>query len=83
MSAPPTDDQTARNAQSAIDWLRFSALGEMADLAASCWRSVAEAAFREEAATVQLHCRQIAAVTREAFALAKQIGSQANREDVA
>jgi hypothetical protein len=83
MSTRLTRDCDHRQTQGAVDWLRFNALSEMADLAASCWRSVAEAAFREEGATVQFHCRQIAVVTREAFALAKQIGSPSNREDVA
>lgn len=67
----------------AIDWLRFGALEEMADLASSYWRSIAEAAARQEQAAVNVHCRQVAAVTREAFAVAKQIGIAPNREGAA
>jgi hypothetical protein len=67
----------------AIDALRFQALEEMAELAALCWRSVAEASFRGESATVAVHCRQIAIVTREAFALAKQLGTPPAAENAA
>jgi hypothetical protein len=54
--------------------LRYDAIVELADLAASYWRSVAEAAFRGEQLTIEVHCRQIAAVTREAFSTVKAIG---------
>jgi hypothetical protein len=56
---------------SAGDRLRYDAIVELADLAASYWRSVAEAAFRGEQLTIEVHCRQIAAVTKEAFATVK------------
>jgi hypothetical protein len=59
----------------ALDVGRFERLAELADLAASYWRSVALAADRREALTVTVHCKQVAAVTREAFALAKTLGS--------
>jgi hypothetical protein len=57
----------------AIDVLRYEALEEMAELAASYWRSVAEAAHRRELPVLKLHCTQIAAVTREAFAVVKSL----------
>jgi citrate lyase beta subunit len=66
--------QFLSNQARAADVARFQTIEEMAELAASCWRSVAEGAFRGESATVAVHCRQIAIVTREAFALAKQLG---------
>jgi hypothetical protein len=59
----------------ALDVGRFERLAELAELAASYWRSVALAADRGEALTVTVHCKQAAAVTREAFALAKTLGS--------
>jgi hypothetical protein len=59
----------------ALDVGRFERLAELAELAASYWRSVALAADRGETLTVTVHCKQAAAVTREAFALAKTLGS--------
>ena len=49
---------------------------ELADLAASYWISVREAAARSERLTLETHGRQVAAVTREAFATVKTLGSQ-------
>jgi hypothetical protein len=60
---------------SALDPARFDAIAEFADLAASYWRSIAEAASRGERLTVETHCRQVAAVTRETFATVKTLGS--------
>jgi hypothetical protein len=59
----------------ALDVGRFERLAVLAELAASYWRSVALAADRGETLTVTVHCKQAAAVTREAFALAKTLGS--------
>jgi hypothetical protein len=44
-------------------------------LASSHWRSIQEAALREERLTVETHCRQVAAVTREAFGVGKTLGA--------
>jgi hypothetical protein len=60
----------------ALDVARFDELGRLGELAASYWRSVALAADRGDAATVAVHCKQVAAVTREAFALARALGSR-------
>lgn len=60
----------------ALDYGRFDAIAELADLAASYWISVREAAARSERLTLETHCRQVAAVTREAFATVKTLGSQ-------
>jgi len=51
----------------ALDYGRLNTIAELADLAASYWYSVALAATRGERLTIETHCRQIAAVTREAF----------------
>jgi hypothetical protein len=55
--------------------IRLEAVVELADLAASYWRSIAEAAFRGEQLTLEVHCRHVAAVTREAFAVVKTLGA--------
>jgi hypothetical protein len=62
---------------SALDYGRFDAIAEFADLAVSYWRSIAEAAIRGEKTTIEVHCRQVSAVTREAFATVKALGRQA------
>ena len=49
---------------------------ELADRAASYWRSIAEAAERGECLTLVRHCRQAGAVTCEAFELVKTIGAE-------
>jgi hypothetical protein len=64
----------------ALDFARFEAIAELADLAASYWRSIAEAALRGEHLTLEVHCRQVAAVTRETFATVKALGCEGDRE---
>jgi len=59
------------------DESRFGNIEELADLAASYWRSVAEAAFRSGRLIVEVHCRQVALVTRAAFQTVKQLGGEA------
>jgi hypothetical protein len=46
----------------------------LAVLATSYWRSVELAAERGDALTLVVHCKQLAAVTREAFAIVKTLG---------
>jgi hypothetical protein len=67
---------TARTTADALDFARFDAIEQYADLAASYWRSVAEAASRGEGLTIEVHCKQIAAVTREAFATVKELAGE-------
>jgi sorbitol-specific phosphotransferase system component IIA len=67
----------------ALDFARFEAIAELADLAASYWRSIAEAALRGEQLTLEVHCRQVAAVTRETFATVKSLGHEVDREQEA
>jgi hypothetical protein len=59
----------------ALAFERFDELARLAELADSYWRSVALAADRGDIHTALVHCRQIAAVTREAFAIAKALGA--------
>jgi hypothetical protein len=58
-----------------LDFCRYDEIARLAELAASYWKSIALAADRGDALTVVTHCRQVVAVTREAFALVKQLGS--------
>jgi hypothetical protein len=63
-----------RDFASALDPVPFDELARLAELAASYWHSVVLAADRGDAHTLILHCKQLAAVTREAFAIAKTLG---------
>jgi hypothetical protein len=58
-----------------LDHVRLDEIARLAELAASYWHSVALAADRGDTLTVVVHCRQVAAVTREAFALVKTLGN--------
>jgi hypothetical protein len=60
----------------AIDYVRYDEIAELAERAASYWNSIALAADRGELLTVTVHCKQVAAVTKEAFATVKELGSQ-------
>ena len=46
---------------------------ELSDRAASYWRSVSEAAWRGDLRTVEVHCQQVAAVSKEAFRAVKEL----------
>ena len=76
MAAGPVPRETIVNA---LDVARLDELARLAELAASYWRSVALAADRGDALTVTVHCKQIAAVTRDAFALARALGIRGGR----
>ena len=73
MSAPHT-------VASALDSGRLEAIADLANLAASYWRSIEEAALRGERLTIEVHCRQVSAVTREAFSVAKTLGLDKARQ---
>lgn len=83
MSTPAGGKPPQQNIGQVTDWLKYGALEEMADLASSYWRSIAEAAARNERTAVHVHCKQVAAVTREAFAVARQLGEQPKQEKAA
>jgi hypothetical protein len=67
----------------ALDYGRFEAIAELAETAASYWNSIALAAMRSERLTVEMHCRQVAAVTREAFGTVKTLGEPDTAEEPA
>ncbi len=69
---------TRQTIDRALDVDRLWGIEEFAGLAASYWRSIAEAAARGERLTIELHCRQVAAVTREAFRTVKTLGRRPN-----
>ena len=58
----------------ALDFSRLDEIGRLAALASSYWHSVELAADRGDTLTVVVHCKQIAAVTREVFAIVKTLG---------
>jgi hypothetical protein len=58
-----------------LDFCRYDQIARLAELAASYWKSTALAADRHDALTVVTHCKQVVAVTREAFALVKELGN--------
>ena len=62
--------------EEALDYVRFDEIARLADRASSYWRSTMLAAERGETLTVIVHCRQLASVTREAFAIVKALGSK-------
>jgi len=64
----------------ALDHARFDAIAEFANLASSYWSSIALAAERGECLVETHCCRQVAAVTREAFATVKAMGCEPDSE---
>jgi len=68
-------DPSGPDLVAALDYVRLDAIAELAHLAASYWISIREAAERGERVTIETHCRQVAAVTREAFATVRTLGS--------
>ena len=60
--------------EDALNFARLDEIARLAALASSYWRSVELAAERGDALTVVVHCKQLAAVTREAFAIVKTLG---------
>ena len=59
---------------------RFAMIEELAEKASSYWRSIAEAAYRGDRLTVEVHCRQVSLVTRAAFQTVKILGTEAGAE---
>ena len=75
---PVTDDAASAinpEIDVALDAVRLDEIARLAALAASYWRSVELAADRGNTLTVVTHCRQVASVTRDAFAIVKTLGS--------
>jgi hypothetical protein len=67
----------------ACDDLRFAEIIGLAERAASYWHSIALAAERGERLTIEVHCRQAAAVTREAFTIVKTLGAEPDEAQAA
>ncbi len=67
------------NLIAALDYVRFDATAEFANLTSSYWRSIQEAALRGERLTVEVHCKQGSAVTRESFGVGKTLGIGPNK----
>jgi hypothetical protein len=68
----------ARQERAEADPLNFACFDEiarLAELASPYWCSTALAADRCDALTVVVHCRQVAVVSREAFAIVKALGN--------
>lgn len=63
-----------------LDQLTADHVLELADRAASLWRSVAEAAWRGDVGVMRFHCQQVSAVTREAFASVRELGAGSDQE---
>ncbi len=58
--------------------MRFAAIAEFADKASSYWRSIGEAAYRGDRATLEIHCRQVRLSTIAVFQTVKELGSREN-----
>jgi hypothetical protein len=73
----PSPDERASSArvEYALDYARFDEIARLADRAASYWLSIGLAADRGDTLTVAAHCKQVIAVTREAFALVGALGA--------
>jgi hypothetical protein len=59
----------------ALDPLLFDEIEQLADKAASYWRSIAEAGARGEAMTIAVHLRQVRLVTFRVHEIVKQFGA--------
>jgi hypothetical protein len=70
------ESAAAPRIEDALDYVRFDEIARLADRASSYWRSTMLAAERGETLTVIVHCKQVGAVTREAFAIVKTLGSK-------
>jgi hypothetical protein len=55
---------------------RYAALIEMSDQAISLWLSIREASYRRERAILDIHCRQIRALTLGAFETVKALSPE-------
>ena len=67
------------NLIAALDYGRFDAIADYAEVGSSYLTSVREAAFGGERLNVEVRCRPIAAVTRKAFGVAKIPGTTSDK----
>lgn len=76
MASKTLDEPAAsERIEDALDFVRRDEIARLAGLAASYWHSIELAADRGDTLTVVTHCKQVAAVTREAFALVGTLGT--------
>lgn len=64
----------------ALNQMSADYLIELSDRAASLWRSVTEAAWRGDLKVAEVHCQQIAAVSKDAFRIVKELRESAKVE---
>ena len=76
-SSSELNESSPQTLIAALDYGRFDAIAELAERAASYWHSIALAADRGDRLTLETHCRQVALVTREIFAIVKGLGNEA------
>jgi hypothetical protein len=65
--------RSSRSVEAALGQLSADYVIELSEQAASLWRSVTEAAWRGDLRTMEVHCQQIAAVSKEAFRTVKEL----------
>lgn len=70
---PSTKPTAAPSIGDALDQLSTDYVIELSEQASSLWRSVLEAAWRGDLRTMEVHCQQIAAVSKEAFRTVKEL----------
>jgi hypothetical protein len=76
-SAAPSRNPAPQTVNDVIDQMRADFIIEFAARAESLWRSVAEADFRGDLLTMQVHCRQISSISREVFRTIRELGEGA------
>lgn len=72
-----TKPQAAPSIGDALNQLNADYVIELSDQASSLWTSVREAAWRGDLRTMEIHCQQIAAVSKEAFRTVKELRESA------
>jgi hypothetical protein len=82
MSNPQVDERAPSTRMvDVLDYVRRDEIAWHAWLAASYWHSIELAADRGDTLTVVTHCRQVAVVTRAAFAIVRRSGRRRLRRD--
>jgi hypothetical protein len=77
MAKPVVEEREgSERIEDALDFVRLDEIAGLADRGSSFWRSIMLAADRGETLTVVIHCRQVEAVTREAFALVRELAPE-------
>ena len=69
-----------RTVANAVDDIIFAELEELADRAASYWRSIGEAAYRRERITIAVHLRQVRLLTFAMVQTVEALGTESTEE---